>query len=104
MDEYVIGLAPAPGVAEPHDTAVAASPAPALVGRVHWMLTDHLHIEAPTADADIIDNGALDSFAMVELLVAVEEHFGVEVDVEDLDVDDLRSARAIATLITAQAH
>lgn len=73
-----------------------------LVERVHRLLTDHLSLDAPSPDTDIINSGALDSFTMVELLVSVEEQFGVEVAIETLDVDHFRSARTVAGLIAAQ--
>jgi D-alanine--poly(phosphoribitol) ligase subunit 2 len=70
-----------------------------LVRRVQQLLIEKLYIDSPTPDTDLIDNGALDSFALVELLVNIEELFGVEVPVEDLEVDDFRSASRIARLI-----
>lgn len=73
-----------------------------LVVQVHRLLTDHLNIDAPSADSDIVDSGALDSFTMVELLATVEEQFGVEVPIETLDVDNFRSARSVADLIATQ--
>jgi acyl carrier protein len=71
-----------------------------LMGRVHGLLVDDLHLDCPTVDTDIVASGALDSFAMVELIVNVEEQFGVTVPVDQLDVNDLRSARRIADLLT----
>jgi D-alanine--poly(phosphoribitol) ligase subunit 2 len=79
----------------------AADDAHPPVGRVHRLLVDHLYIDSPTPDTDIIDSGALDSFALVELLVKLEEHFDVEVPVEDLDLDDFRSARRIAHVVAS---
>lgn len=70
-----------------------------LVTDVHAVLTDHLQIDAPTPDTDIVDSGALDSFTMVELLVTLEERFGAEVAVEDLEVEQFRTARSIAHLV-----
>lgn len=72
-----------------------------LMRQVQRLLIDKLYIDSPTPDTDIIDNGSLDSFALVELIVNVEEQFGVEVPVEDLDVDDFRSARSIARLVAS---
>lgn len=109
MDDTVISLPTADAVVAGDDTGgvgadAAASAPPDLVDRVHRMLTDRLDLDAATPDTDIVDNGALDSFAIVEVLVALEERFGVEVDVDELDVDDFRSARSIATLIAAHSR
>lgn len=74
---------------------------PVVVGQAHRLLVDQLYIDSPTPDTDIIDSGALDAFALVELLVKLEEHVDVEVPVEDLYVDDLRSARRIAHVVAS---
>jgi D-alanine--poly(phosphoribitol) ligase subunit 2 len=73
----------------------------AVVADVHALLTDHLLIDAPTPDTDIVDSGALDSFTMVELLVTLEERFGAEIPIEDLDVEHFRTARSIALLVVS---
>lgn len=74
---------------------------PVVVGQAHRLLVDQLYIDSPTPDTDIIDSGALDAFALVELLVKLEEHVDVEVPVEDLYVDDFRSARRIAHVVAS---
>lgn len=104
MSDDAVGLPPAASVTGSRPVALAASSTDLLVCQVQQILTEHLQIAAPSPDTDIIDSGALDSFAMVELLVTVEERFGVEVAVDELDVDDFRSARSIASLIAAQAR
>lgn len=78
------------------------SHADAVVAHVHRLLTDHLHIAAASFDSDIVDSGALDSFALVELLATLEDEFDVEIPVEDLEVDHFRTARCIAALIAAR--
>ena len=81
---------------------VAVPPVEVVAARVHALLTDHLHLDAASVDTDLIDGGLLDSFAMVELMAAIEEHLGVEIDLGSFDVDDFRSARSIAALIVRQ--
>lgn len=83
---------------ESHPAADEGHP---LVDQIHRLLVDQLYIDSPTPDTDIIDSGALDSFALVELLVKLEEQFHVEVPVEDLDLDDFRSARGIAHVVAS---
>lgn len=70
-----------------------------LLGQVRQMLGPLLGMDAPDADTDLIETGALDSFALVELLVQVEDRFGVQVPLEDLDIDAFRSAGSIAQLL-----
>lgn len=50
-------------------------------------------------DADLVESGALDSVAVVRLLPALEEHFGVDLPLETLDLNDIHSIRAIVELV-----
>lgn len=63
------------------------------------LFTDTFHIELPSADADLLDGGILDSFQLVELLAAIEQRFGVTIDIDHLELDDLRSLARIARLV-----
>jgi acyl carrier protein len=40
-------------------------------------------------DFDLLTEGIIDSFGIVELIAAVEEQFGIEVDFQDLEAEDL---------------
>lgn len=40
-------------------------------------------------DFDLLAQGALDSLGLVELIAAVEDRYGVELDFEDLDPESL---------------
>ena len=40
-------------------------------------------------DFDLLTEGVIDSLGIVELISAVEDQFGIEVDFEDLDAEDL---------------
>lgn len=68
--------------------------------KIAALLRDHLSIDVPAPDTDLIATGVLDSLALVELLVQVEEHLGVAISIEDLDLSDLRSVRTIGALLT----
>jgi acyl carrier protein len=73
--------------------------APEQVGsRVAAILADRLQIEIPD-DADLFAAAALDSLGLVELLVALEEEFGIDIAAADLDLDRFRSVASIATFV-----
>jgi acyl carrier protein len=38
---------------------------------------------------DLLSEGVVDSLGILEMVSAVEEKFGIEVDLEDIDPDDL---------------
>jgi acyl carrier protein len=52
---------------------------------------------------DVIAGGMLDSLAFVQLMLALEEEFGVKVDLSDLDLEDFSSVTRVAHLVTASA-
>ena len=40
-------------------------------------------------DFDLHEAGVIDSLGLLELITAVEDHFGLEIDFEELDPEDL---------------
>ena len=67
--------------------------------KISRILRDQLSIDVPAPDTDLIAMGALDSLALVELLLRIEENVGVAISVEELDLRDLRSVRSIGALL-----
>jgi acyl carrier protein len=68
--------------------------------KVSQLLRDHLSIDVPSPETDLIAMGALDSLALVELLLKIEENLGVAIAVDEIDLNDLRSVRSIAALLS----
>lgn len=58
-------------------------------------------IDAP-ADFDLLGNGTVDSFGLVELLAGVEERFGVEIDFDELDPDDMTMVGPLTTYFASR--
>ncbi|MGW7521354.1 acyl carrier protein [Streptomyces sp. NPDC054796] len=52
-----------------------------------------------TVDQDYVSEGLVDSLLALELVTQVEVRFGVEVEVEDLDLDNFRTASRIAAFV-----
>lgn len=67
--------------------------------RVLSLLTDDMQLPVPDVAADLIDEGLLDSLMFVDLIARLEETFGFEIDLADLDIDEFRSARLIAAYV-----
>ena len=61
---------------------------------------DQLFVLVDGPDHDLVESGDLDSLGFVELLLAVEQATGRKLVVADLDLDDLRTPRCIATVMT----
>jgi len=66
------------------------------------MLFEERGIAVPTPDTDVIDGGLLDSLALVELLLALEETFDVTIAFEQVDLQDLRTINRMARLMVGE--
>jgi methoxymalonate biosynthesis acyl carrier protein len=69
--------------------------------QVRQIFADALSIHVPSDETDLIDGGFLDSLALVELLVELEQRFGVSVQLDSLEIDDFRTVNRIAEVISA---
>lgn len=57
---------------------------------------------ALSVDDDLIGSGILDSLALVRLVTAVQERYGVALGPADVHPGNFRSARALAALVHAR--
>jgi acyl carrier protein len=60
-----------------------------------------LDLEVPDPDTDLIEEGLLDSLMLVELIVHLEDRYGIEVSLDDLELEHFRSLRRVAQFVTA---
>ena len=70
-----------------------------LEAQLSSLFIDKLNVRVPTPETDLIASGLLDSMQIVELVTQVEQQFGLRIDLERVDFDDLRSLAGIARLI-----
>jgi len=76
----------------------------AIIERLGTVFVESFHIEVPAADTDLLESGILDSFQMVQLLFELEQHFGLRIKLEDIDLDDLRTLSRIAGVVAANGN
>jgi acyl carrier protein len=69
--------------------------------RVLEILKRGLEVEV-TADTDVIQQGLLDSLNFVDVMLRLEAVFSVQIDVEQVELDDFRSARSITEYLSRQ--
>lgn len=67
--------------------------------QVQGLLREQLLVDVDSPEEDLLSSGLLDSLALVQLLVSIEEGFGVRIALSDLQLDDIRSVSSIANLI-----
>lgn len=65
------------------------------------LLLNQLNVEAPSFHEDLIETGLLDSLKIVELLVELEQHFGMKIPLKDLEIDHFRSIASIANFVAS---
>ena len=73
------------------------------VERLHALMLEHLHVDVPSPDVDLLESGVLDSLQLVDLLLLIERHLGRRIPIEAIDLDDLRSLGRLARLLHAPA-
>ncbi len=73
-------------------------------GRTYERLTklflEEMNVEVPSVETDLLETGVLDSLRFVELLMHLENEFGIVVSLEDLEIDHFRSIARIADLVS----
>lgn len=75
----------------------------AIVQRLGTLFCESFHVEVPAAEADLLATGLLDSLQLVELLLQLEQQFGVRISIEDIDLDDLRTLERIARVVALRS-
>lgn len=70
-----------------------------LAPRVRSLLAKVIDLELVSDDVDLLESGRIDSLALVELIFAIEEEFGVELALEQLDPEHFRTVDAIVRLV-----
>ncbi|HEX7937576.1 MAG TPA: acyl carrier protein [Gemmatimonadaceae bacterium] len=67
--------------------------------RLSAIFANGMHVSVPSRDAELLDSGVLDSLGVIELLMLIEQEFGITVAPDDLELDNFRSISAIAELV-----
>jgi acyl carrier protein len=70
--------------------------------RVAAILADRLNIDAVPVEADLFAAAALDSLGLVELLLGLEDEFGINISADDLELDRFRSISSITTFVASK--
>jgi methoxymalonate biosynthesis acyl carrier protein len=76
----------------------------ALERQITKLFLDSLHLEVPSPETDLLVTGALDSMGFVELLVRLEERFGIAISLDAVEIDNFRSIRAISEFVLGRSR
>ncbi len=67
--------------------------------QIKTLFVQHMNVEVPSHETDLLESGLLDSMGLVDLLVHIEKTFGLTIGLEELDVEDFRSVATIAAVV-----
>jgi acyl carrier protein len=67
--------------------------------RVTQIMRDVLQAEVDSEDVDLLEGAVLDSLMFVELLHELQVEFGVEIPLDELEIDNFRTIHRIARYI-----
>jgi methoxymalonate biosynthesis acyl carrier protein len=73
--------------------------ATSLQDRIGNVFVQHLHIQPPSPDKDLIESGTIDSLTFVELLARLEQEFSIRIPLDDIDLNQFRSIARIGEFI-----
>jgi acyl carrier protein len=73
--------------------------ATSLQDRIGNIFVQHLHIELPLPDRDLIESGTIDSLTFVDLIANLEQEFSIHIPLDDVDLDHFRSIVQIGQYI-----
>ncbi|BCM89440.1 acyl carrier protein [Abditibacteriota bacterium] len=75
--------------------------------RIKQMIVDHLFLAVTPSkigdDEPLMENYGVDSVALFELVVGLEEDFGVSMEDRDFSVDTFRTVNTIAKFVEANS-
>ena len=66
------------------------------------LIAEKLFVIVESPQSDLLETGIVDSAAFVELVLGIEERFGFQIDLEEVEMEDLRSVAAIAKLVNSR--
>jgi acyl carrier protein len=75
-----------------------------LAHQISALFAEKLHRQVPSLDTDLIDTGLVDSLTFVEFLAQLEQEFGVQVSLEDLEIDHFRTVTRIAAFVATKSR
>ncbi len=70
--------------------------------RLTDLFTNKLNLEVPSVEADLVETGVLDSLTLIDLLLSLEQEFGVNISLEEIAIDNFRSIACIAQFVAQQ--
>lgn len=78
---------------------MADNKADTVLNEIRRIFADTLTVFAPSADADLLDSGMMDSLTLVTLISELEQAFAIDILQQDFEIDRFRSQESIAAFV-----
>ncbi|TLY13595.1 MAG: acyl carrier protein [Nitrospirae bacterium] len=70
--------------------------------KITAIFREKLKLDVPSPQTDLLQAGLMDSLTFVELLVHLEQEFGLTISIQNLEVENVRSLARIADFVRSQ--
>ena len=67
------------------------------------IFAEHFETRLPSEEIDLLETGLVDSIKIIELVLELEQRFGVSLPFEELEIEDFRTVAKLAERITRTA-
>lgn len=67
--------------------------------QIGMLFSGKMNLDIPSIDTDLFEAGVIDSLAFVELLLHLEQEFGIKVSLDDIEIDNFKSIEKIAEFV-----
>jgi acyl carrier protein len=74
----------------------------AVLGEIQSLLMTEFSVRVDSLDEDLFRGGALDSMTLVQFILALENHFGIQIPLDDLDLEAVTSVSRAADLVASR--
>jgi acyl carrier protein len=69
------------------------------VGAIGQLIAEKRFMKVGSPEDDLLATGVLDSLTLIQLLVHLEERFGIRIPLNELQIEDVQSISAMARLV-----
>ncbi len=67
--------------------------------QIAQLIADKLEFDVPSMDADLFQEGILDSLSYVRLVVELQQEFEMQISLGEIDIDRFRTVEQIADFV-----
>lgn len=66
------------------------------------LFQNQLSVEVRDVDSDLIGEGLMDSFMLVDLIMFLEQEYSISIDFEGLEIENFRSISSITQFVESR--